>query len=81
MVFTELVKNDLIKLADKDILNTLRKFKINRKVLQKDYQTDCGYRAVEFLDNMLEGKSFKAATNFTEDDMKKLKNKYPTEYI
>ena len=75
------IKNDLIKLADKDILNTLRKFKINRKVLQKDYQTDCGYRAVEFLDNMLEGKSFKAATNFTEDDMKKLKNKYPTEYI
>ena len=75
------IKEDLITLAGKDILNTLRKFKINRKILQKDYQTDCGYRSVEFLDNMLEGKSFKESTNFTEKDMKKLKEKYPTEYV
>ena len=75
------IKQNLIKLSNRSEVSVLRKFKTNRKVLQTEEQTDCGYRASFFIDEMLSGKTFGEATNITENEIENFKNKYPNEYL
>lgn len=50
----------------------LRKFKYNTKQIEPNNEDNCGYHCILFLENMLNGCSFKEATQFTNDDVVKL---------
>jgi hypothetical protein len=53
-----------------------RKLKINRVVTQDEKSHDCGFQCITFLNNMLNGKKFKEATNFNETDVAKLSERW-----
>ena len=74
-------KRELKTLLGKNDLNTLRKFKYNTKDIQDINSSDCGYMCIKFIENMLHGKSFKEATNYTEADVQKMVHEYKKEYL
>ena len=74
-------KQELTTLLDRNNLNTLRKFKYNTNEIQDINSSDCGWMSIKFIENMLHGKSFKEATNYTEADVKKMVKKYTNEYL
>jgi len=49
--------------------NMLRKLKYNTKGVQDPLSSDCGYFSIQFLENMLDGKSFRNSVNITETDL------------
>lgn len=53
-----------------------RKLKINRVVTQDEKSHDCGFQCITFLNNMLNGRKFKEATNFNETDVVKLSERW-----
>ena len=74
-------KQELTTLLDGNNLNTLRKFKYNTNEIQDINSSDCGFMSIKFIENMLHGKSFKEATDYTEADVQKMVKKYTTEYL
>ena len=74
-------KQELTTLLDGNNLNTLRKFKYNTNEIQDINSSDCGFMSIKFIENMLHGKSFKEATDYTEADVQKMVKKYASEYL
>jgi hypothetical protein len=64
--------NEETKKGLKDLVgegNMLRKLKYNTKGVQDPLSSDCGYFSIQFLENMLDGKSFRNSVNITETDL------------
>jgi hypothetical protein len=53
-----------------DGTNMLRRLKYNTKGVQDPLSSDCGYFSIQFIENMLDGKSFRNSVNITEEDLK-----------
>lgn len=63
---SEQVKKGIKKLIDhRKHLKTMLKFKINRVNQQSNDSESCGHISMRFLTDMMSGKSFKDATNYT----------------
>ena len=74
------IKNDIVELSNKEDYTHLRKFKYNKKKLQNDLESDCGYHSINFIENMCSGLSFKNATNYRKKDIEE-DIKYAEEFL